>query len=124
MPTFVPTEEEKRFVLAMAGTKMTREEICSVILNPRTNKPIDVMTLDKAFAAELAAGRSQIKKITSVRFYDAVDRGEPWALKMALRNFHGITDESTVGVGIEATADAESMGIRVVFVKPNHRSDG
>ncbi len=28
-----------------------------------------------------------------------------------------------VAFGVEATGDARSMGIRVVFVKPNHRED-
>jgi hypothetical protein len=40
-PKFIPSTEQKNFVSVMAGMRMRHTDIAGVIINPRTQKPID-----------------------------------------------------------------------------------
>jgi hypothetical protein len=52
----VPTDEQRRFVAAMAGVKLTWDEMASLIINPTTNESISKRTLakDRLFTRVLA----------------------------------------------------------------------
>jgi hypothetical protein len=89
-PPFVPTLSERRFVQAMAGLRMSADEICKVVGSGRNSasggKPISKSMLFKHFRNELANGRSMLKARVAGKFYSALDNDEPWAIQMAMRN--------------------------------------
>lgn len=53
---FQPTQEQRRMVHAMTGYGMPQEDICRTIVNPKTQKPVDLKTLRKCFRSELDTG--------------------------------------------------------------------
>jgi len=96
-PPFVPTETERAFVAAMAGVRMTWDEICCVLGSARNGAdrgkkagaPIAKTTLAKHFKHELAAGGALLRAKTMGKFYKALDNGESWAVAMSMRNRFG-----------------------------------
>jgi hypothetical protein len=61
---FKPTTEQRRCVETMIGINVPEAEICRQIKNPVTDKPIDLETLRKYFAAEIAFGAAKMKLVT------------------------------------------------------------
>jgi hypothetical protein len=53
---FEPTEEQRRQVEAFAAYGIPQEDMCKLLLNPRTGKPINLKTLHKHFRVELDTG--------------------------------------------------------------------
>jgi hypothetical protein len=53
---FEPTRQQRDMVEALVGYGMPYLEICRLVLNPRTGRPIDTKTLMKAFRTELDVG--------------------------------------------------------------------
>ena len=64
---FEPTQEQRDNVEAMIGFGLTEEEICSLVKNPETGKPIDQKTLRKHFRAEITAGAVKLKALAGQR---------------------------------------------------------
>lgn len=62
---FKPTTEQRGCVETMIGYGVPEAEICLLIKNPETDKPIDLETLRKHFAAEIATGAAKMKLLTS-----------------------------------------------------------
>lgn len=121
MPVFVPTDEQRKVVQVLSGMRMTHEEIAAVVRNPRTNRPIDRTTLEKAFAEELAVGRTHIKSVGAAKYYEKLVAGEQWAINFALKHFNGFEPRETtitVAEGTGSGASAEDVGIQVTFVRP------
>jgi hypothetical protein len=56
---FAPTVEQRGNVEAMTGFGISREEICLLIKNPETGKPIDRKTLRLHFPEEIATGHTR-----------------------------------------------------------------
>ena len=52
---FKPTAEQRESVELMISYGAPEVEICPLIKNPETGKPIEVETLRKHFASEIAA---------------------------------------------------------------------
>ena len=77
---------------AMAGLT-GQDAIAELILNPETKRGIDRNTLSKWFPDELAAGRARLKALAGSKFLEAINRGETWALKFALRHLCGWDDD-------------------------------
>ena len=50
---FAPTADQRGNVEAMTGFGISQQEICRVIINPETGKPIDKKTLELHFADEM-----------------------------------------------------------------------
>jgi hypothetical protein len=84
-PPFIPTDEQRRFVIAMAGIRMTWEEIRQLVVNPQTGEPITKTTLARAFKRELTNGKAKLKSLVATRFYEALRRGDAWAVQMGLK---------------------------------------
>ena len=57
---FVPTPEQRHVVGILTGARMTHDELCQLIVGPGTLKPICKNTMERAFAPELAAGKSKL----------------------------------------------------------------
>jgi hypothetical protein len=62
---FKPTAEQRGCVETMIGYGVPEAEICLLIKNPKTDKPIDLESLRKHFAAEIATGAVKMKALTS-----------------------------------------------------------
>jgi len=56
---FAPTADQRGNVEAMTGFGISQEEICRLIKNPETGKPIDKKTLELHFAEEIATGATK-----------------------------------------------------------------
>ena len=48
-PPFTPTKEQRRMVLILAGVGRPHKEIATLVINPRTGKPIDDANAAAAF---------------------------------------------------------------------------
>ena len=69
---------------AMAGLRMSTDEICKVIGSGRNcspgsenGRPIAKTTLYRHFKNELASGRAMLKARVAGKFYNALDNDEP-----------------------------------------------
>jgi hypothetical protein len=125
MQPFTPSAEQRQFVAAMTGMRMTWEEIRLLVINPRTNEPISKETLQKAFAAELADGKAKLKRVISEKFRNALDNSDPWALQWGLKYINGWRDDG-VSVSVGATGDdgeKQVSSIQVSFVHPKRSAD-
>lgn len=56
---FVPTDADRKMVLALAGFGAPHEYIASCITNPQTGKQLDEKSLRKYFRVELDAGKGK-----------------------------------------------------------------
>jgi hypothetical protein len=88
-PKFEATDEQRRFVAVMAGVRMSHEELRLLIVNPQTGKPVDVRTLEREFAPELAAGKARLQMLTRMKLHEAICAGMPWAIIFALQHIDG-----------------------------------
>jgi hypothetical protein len=119
---------ERRFVQAMAGLRMSAEEICKVIGAGRNGdagsdngKPIAKTTLYRHFKHELENGRAMLKARVAGKFYAALDDDQPWAIQFGMRNLFG-WDNGRSGFTVSLPADDELAGprepLRIEFVSP------
>lgn len=60
-PLFAPTRVMRQTVETAVGGGIPYREICLLIINPATNKPIDVNTLQITFEDELVAGKLRLQ---------------------------------------------------------------
>lgn len=124
MVPFAPTAEQRGFVAAMVGVKMTWDEICLLVVNPRTGRPISKETLQRHFMQELADGKAKLKALVGRRFMEAIEAREAWALQFALRHINGWKD-SDLNVAVSGGGDGPMAGrVTVEFVVPGHKPNG
>jgi hypothetical protein len=69
---FKPTAEQRRCVETMTGNNVPEAEICRQIKNPETDQPIDLETLHKHFAAEIAFGAAKMKLLACELIYATI----------------------------------------------------
>lgn len=81
---FNPTAEQRGNVEAMIGYGIPEADICLLIKNPETGKPIDLTTLRRHFAREIATGVTKLKSLAGNRIVAAM-----------LGRDGGLTDELT-----------------------------
>jgi hypothetical protein len=55
-PRFEPTAQQRQLVEMTAGFGLCHRDICLLVTNPRTQRPIDEKTLRKMFRSELDTG--------------------------------------------------------------------
>src|SRR5262245_59200529 len=55
-PPFVATADQKRMVMALAGLRMSWDEMRQIVRNPHTDQPIAKATFARVFKRELAEG--------------------------------------------------------------------
>jgi len=83
-PAFKPTAEQRESVELMISYGAPETEICLLIKNPETGKPIEVETLREHFASEIATGATKLKSLLGNRIVAAM-----------LGRDGGLTDELT-----------------------------
>ncbi|MGT2505687.1 hypothetical protein [Cupriavidus basilensis] len=62
---FVPTDEDRRLVLSLAGFGAPHEYIASQVSNPQTGKPLDPKSLRRHFRAELDTGKNRTNALVA-----------------------------------------------------------
>jgi hypothetical protein len=118
---FKPSQAQKDLVAKLVAMKMQWDEIRLLVINPRTQEPITKMTLRKHFARELAAGSAMLKELVTTKYYEALERGESWAIRTGLKNRMGWA------IGFEGAAlptehaATEAQNIQVTFVVPGRK---
>ena len=55
--TFVPSPEQRNNVKILAGLGIPQEQICLLVINPQTGKPLDEKSLRKHFNREITTGK-------------------------------------------------------------------
>jgi len=75
-PAFEPTGEQRNMVETLSGLGIPQEQICLLIINPTTGKPIDLKTLHKHFRDELDTGLAKANStIAQSLFKHATGKG-------------------------------------------------
>ena len=128
-PPFEPTRQERTFVAAMSGVRMSADQICAVIGAARngvgddlSGKPISKSTLFKHFRNEMRHGRSLLKAKIMGKYYAALDEGREWAIAMGMRNLHAF-DIGRGGFSADPAALTDGVpqiGAEVVFIVPGY----
>jgi hypothetical protein len=91
---FMPTADHRDIVEATIAFGIPEAEVCQLIKNPQTGKPISEHTLRKHFAAEIAVGAVKLKaKVGTLIVNTILARKDP-VTKEPL----GINDERTRGM--------------------------
>jgi hypothetical protein len=111
-PKFEPSDEARQFVAAMIGVGMTRESIARVV-------QCNIKTLERAFKSEIAAGRAELEGLVTSKYFEALKRGEQWAIQLGLKNFLGVRDDKAgvhvnIGSPYDNAAVFQERGIRFV----------
>ena len=77
-PPFEPTAEDRAKVEALVAYGINLRDICLEVINPRTENPISVNTLQKAFAAEIQRGRPRYQaRVTQSLYEKALSKDHP-----------------------------------------------
>jgi hypothetical protein len=73
---FVPKPEQRAIVKTLTGLGIPQTEICRLVTNPQTGKPLDPKSLRKHFALEIRTGAVELKFLVG-RFVLATILGLP-----------------------------------------------
>jgi hypothetical protein len=75
-PPFEPAAEHRSLVETVAGFGLLHRDICLLIVNPHTGKPVSEPTLRKNFKAELAVGAVKANaKVVQSLYQQATTKG-------------------------------------------------
>jgi hypothetical protein len=88
-PPFEPTKEQRRTVSILAGVGRPHKEIATLVVNPRTGKPIDDVTLRLRFPEELSQAKAKVSLILGTSLLGKAKAGDNGALGMLARNHWG-----------------------------------
>jgi hypothetical protein len=88
-PPFEPTKEQRRLVSVLAGMGRPHKEIATLVVNPRTGKPIDDVTLRLRFPEELCQAKAKVSLILGTSLLGKAKAGDNGALGMLARNHWG-----------------------------------
>jgi hypothetical protein len=121
---FVPTPTERNFVTLLAGAKMGQEQIRGQIVNARSGRAISRATFARAFKAELATAKTRLQATVLSKYYEALMRGDAWAIQWGLRHWCGYHDNGlTLSIGDHDGPNAIDDGIQISFVRPTRDRD-
>jgi hypothetical protein len=111
---YVPSEEARRFVLAMSGLNMTTDSIRCVI-DPRMSKT----TFYRAFRYELQNGSAHLHALVASKLQKAIDEEKPWAIMMAARNLPQYRWDRSGRDGLVLPPPGEGgQNIEITFITP------
>jgi hypothetical protein len=86
---FVPTDVQRRMVIAMAAIPRPVREIATLIINPMTGKPIDEVLAMRVFENELKSAQAQYDLMCSSSLGKKLKEGDNWAMASWSRNKWG-----------------------------------
>jgi hypothetical protein len=111
---YQPSDEARRFVLAMAGLGMTTDSIRCVI-DPRMSKT----TFYRAFRDELQNGSAHMHALVASKLKQAVENGAPWAIMLSARNLPQFRWDRSGKDGLVLPPGGGVDGIQISFVSPS-----
>jgi hypothetical protein len=88
-PPFEPTKEQRRMVSVLAGMGRPHKEIATLVVNPRTGRAIDDVTLRLRFSEELCQAKAKVSLILGTSLLGKAEAGDNGALSMLARNHWG-----------------------------------
>jgi hypothetical protein len=125
----VPTKEQRDLVSIMAGVGRPHREIATLVINPRTGKAIDDVTLRVRFPEELSQAKAKVSLIVANSLVGKAGAGDNGALAMLARNHWG-WDRPGLKLAVDrpydppAAEDADGE-IRIVLIRsPERDEDG
>jgi hypothetical protein len=83
---FKPTKEQRRMVEILAGVGRPHKEIATLVVNPRTGRAIDDVTLRLRFPEELCQAKAKVSLILGTSLLGKARPGDNGALGMLARN--------------------------------------
>jgi hypothetical protein len=123
LPPFNPSEDQRHVVASLAGL-MSWEDLCKLVIHPRTKKPISRDTLARTFRDELDVGKSRLKRIVLDAYRDIVINGQHharWnAVEWGLSHICGFRDNAPSGVHLSLD-DSNGRKLDISFVLPDQR---
>jgi hypothetical protein len=106
-------------VMALAGLRMSWDEMRQIVRNPHTDQPIAKATFARVFRRELAEGGARLKQLISSKYYEALREGRDWAIRAGLRNRYNWTFEGSQPPLPEISNFASDDVIKIQFVMPS-----
>lgn len=123
MPRFVPTDEQRHVVGLLAGALLSHDMIAKLVLNPRTERAINVSTLQKHFRDELDTGNTRLKAVILSAFYQLVRERDTNAVLFGMRALLGYNDrDPSVQLRLGDNAGA-GRDMKITFVTPDRVLD-
>ena len=101
----------------LSGFKMSHEEIRLLILNPDTGKAVSKDTLQKAFATELAVGKSKLKMLIGTRYIERLNAGDTHSILFGMRAIWGIRDDDAAAFQMNIGDGDRKMKIQFITPK-------
>lgn len=83
-PKFEPTAEQRKLVETLVGFGVVHADICLLIINPHSGKPISPPTLRKAFRHELAVGAIKANAKVVESLFQQISKGGKGAVVAAI----------------------------------------
>ena len=123
-PKFIPSDDQRRTVTQLTALKVSWDEQRLAIINPVSNKPLCKKHFSKIFAEELKAGRTMLKDVVAKKYFQALNAGESWAIKLGLRNVHGWISEGSQPLPVndnDVAMVVQNIGVR--FILPDKRPE-
>ena len=84
MPRYEPTDEQRKTVRALVGYGLRHEQICEVIINPRTKLPITEKTLRHHFKKEISEGGITANSLVAQSLFAKATGNGPSAVTAAI----------------------------------------
>jgi hypothetical protein len=124
---FEPTKEQRDFVSAMAGFRMTLPEIASLIIDPQTGKSISRVTLIRKFQHELHTARPKLKSLIQTKYLSQLQANRWEAIRWGLAHLAGFTEDAA-HPAMATTLSIEGDGpntpsVEVKFVLPSQKPE-
>jgi hypothetical protein len=111
-------------VLALAGLRMSWDEMRQIVRNPHTDRPIAKATFARVFKRELAEGGARLKQLISSKYYDALREGRDWAIRAGLRNRFRWTFEGPSPPDPDVIGAIEGdQQMQITFVVPSRKEE-
>lgn len=106
-----PTQEQRDLVKAMAGYKIAEDEICLLVINPKSKRPISPMTLRKHFRDELDTGFISGKmRVMAATFRNAIgDKEHPGNVTAQIwlgKTMYGMREKVDIDIPPPAPTDS------------------
>ena len=86
--TFEPTPEHRSQVKILVGLGIPQEQICLLVINPQTGKPLDPKSLRKQFKREIAISTTELHARVSNFIVSSIFGMTPPAGTVAIDNQH------------------------------------
>jgi hypothetical protein len=111
-------------VMALAGLRMSWDEMRQIVRNPHTDEPIAKATFARVFRRELAEGGARLKQLISSKYYEVLREGRDWAIRAGLRNRYNWTFEgSQPPLPTDGDSFASDSNIKISFVYPTAKPE-